>query len=310
MNLLSIWSLQHSNPNVHITVLCDRQTIKALKKCHHQILKYVDIVIPVDTPCGPGGFRNRFIKTSMRRYIDGAFVYLDADTLIRGDISPVFDTDTSFSAAPNHSGNGYASEIPDTERIIFNNMSWTVPKKYVNGGVLFFSDKPDVHAFAELWHKKWLDCSARTSNHYDQQSLNSALNDSCIDFAWMNNRYNAQVNARPNTAWGAVVWHIYLSDHHASPKTILDFVLANLNQKQLDSSDLISALSKRDHPWIVENVIDRLALKRIRYNDKILRPKSWVRLWLADDYRGAIKSVFRAVRRRTIRLLSSSEKRI
>lgn len=310
MNLLSIWSLRHSNPSVHIAMLCDSQTIKAMKKCHHQILKYVDKVISVDTPSGSGVFRNRYIKTSMRRYLEGAFVYLDADTLIRGDISPVFATAASFSAVPNHSGSGDVSEIPDSELAFFHDMNWPIPNKYVNGGVLYFSDQPDVYAFAEMWHQKWLDSSARTGRHYDQQSLNSALNDSCIDFAWMNHRYNAQVNARPNTAWGAVVWHIYLSDHHASPKTILDSALANLNQKQLGSSEIIGALSRREHPWIVENIIDRIALRRIRHSDEILRPKSWERLWLADDYRGTLKSVFRAVRRRTIRRLRPSEKQI
>ena len=303
LNLLSIWSLRQSNPNAYINLLCDKHTRKTLKKNRHQILDNIDKIISVDTPNGTAGYRNRYIKTSMRRYLRGAFLYLDADTLIRGDLNPLFLSTASFSAAPNHSGTGEASEIPESELAPFHQMNWPIPQKYVNGGVLYFSDHPEVYGFAELWHQKWLDCSVRTGKHYDQHSLNSALNDSCIKFEWMSHRYNAQVHARPNTAWGAVVWHIYLSGQHASPKTLFDFVLANLDQYKFDRSDILDALVQRDHPWLIDNIIDRFAVKRIRHRNQILGPRRWERLWLADDYLGAIKSAIRTVRLRTNRLL-------
>ena len=308
INLLSIWSLQQSNPGVHIVLLCDIETITTLRRKNHQIFENVDEVIAVETPSGSREFRNRYIKTSMRRYLKGPFLYLDADTLIRGDLSPIFSTTAAFSAAPNHSGSGDASEIPDTELAPFFKMNWRIPEKYVNGGVLYFSDQPDVYAFAELWHQKWLDCSARTGRHYDQHSLNSALNDSCIDFAWLNHRYNAQVNARPKTAWGAVVWHIYLSDHHASPKTLFDLDLSHLMQNKTGRPEILGILNQQDHPWLVDNLIDRLAVRRIRYGDHILAPRSWERLWLSDSYMDAIKSVIRTFRRRASRIVYPREK--
>jgi hypothetical protein len=294
MNLISIWSLRQSNPTIRILLLCDIETIKILRKNNHQILKNVDEIHPIEAPKGPQGYRNRYIKTSMRRYVKGPFLYLDADTLIRGDLSPIFTDTKYFSAVPNHNGSGSASEIPYHELTFLTQMNWTTPEKYVNGGVLYFPDCSEVNKFSDLWHRKWMDFSTKTGKHYDQIALNSALNESCIKFDWLNHHYNAQVNARPHTAWNAVIWHIYISDH-PNPKTVLNLGLEYLKQKR-GTPEMIKLLTLYPHPWIVSNIIDRLVLRRFRYyGKKLLGIQNWERFWLADDYIGAVKKVYYSI---------------
>jgi hypothetical protein len=290
MNLISIWSLQQSNPNIHIFLLCDTETIKALHVIKHRILDNADDIIQVNIKEGSNSYRNRFIKTSMRNHINGPFLYLDGDTLIRGDLNPIFETEASFSAAANHSGAGCPSEMPTKEAMDFKKLNWPFPKRfYANGGVLFFSGQDETFSFSELWHQKWLEYTKKTESFYDQPSLNSALNDSNINFCWMDTVYNAQVHSRPYTAWGAKVWHLYYSDQDPSPRTILDFGLTQLRQNKSFNKESLQKLCKRSHPWIITNFIDWFAVKRLYSSKQILDHKSWKRLWLADDYAGAMR---------------------
>lgn len=285
MNLISVWSLKQSNPNAKVIILCDQQTHNDLEEAKHQIIQVVDEVISISVPSQPPSFRNRYLKTSIRKYIKGTFLYLDADILVRDDITPIFKTQVFIAGVPNHNGTGSPSEIPGTETKIFEQIGWPLPSDYyVNGGVLFFADHPDVYAFCELWHQKWQECSTTTGQHYDQPSLNTAISESKIKFDWLDHRYNAQVHARPHTAWGAAIWHIYLSGHHASPKTVLDQALGKLKSKCLTSSVEVAKFCQRDHPWVINNPLDWLAIASLKKGQGILNGDRWERLWLADEY--------------------------
>ena len=39
------------------------------------------------------------MKTRLREIIEGPFLFLDSDTLIRGDLSPIFFLDTDIAGA-------------------------------------------------------------------------------------------------------------------------------------------------------------------------------------------------------------------
>ena len=227
----------------------------------------------------------------MREYIDGEFIYIDSDTLVRDDISPIFTTNASLAGVPNH--NGTLLKIPKAEMQFFEHLNWSLPiSYYANGGVLFFSDTIEVHNFSDLWHKKWLESSIRIGKHNDQPSLNSAIYDSQVDFTYLENRFNAQVHARPYTAWGASIWHIYLSDPYSSPKTALNSALDYLRENHSISVTKIDKICQSSHPWIVNNIIDWLAVQSLKSNSEILNKNRWERLWLSEEYLKALKQFF------------------
>jgi hypothetical protein len=261
MNLLSIWSLRLSNPSAIIFLLCDADTASVLQQYRHPILQNVDHSISVQTPPGSETFRNRYVKTSMRSYIEGAFLYLDADTLIRGRLSPIFSTDASFCAAPNHSGTGSPSEIPPEERKLFEKMKWQFPSDfYVNGGVLFFADNPTVYEFFHIWHRKWLQFVLITGEHFDQPSLNSALSESNVQFSLLPHRFNAQIQNCPRTALGAIVWHFY-SSQRQYPATVFDAALSKISKEKPSSGLWVRDLCEKTHPWIVSNLSEWFYVK-------------------------------------------------
>lgn len=296
MNLISACSLRQSNSNIKISIICDTDTHKALQKTKHDLLDNIDDIISIKTPSGSKGFRNRYIKTSMRKYIEGPFLYLDADTLIQGDLSPVYGSRASMAAVANHNGTGLPAEIPAFEAGVFRKLNWPFPQKhYINGGVLFFSAEEETYSFFDCWHRKWRHYNKIVKKHNDQPSLNSALNDSPISFSYMKGCYNAQVNAMPKTAWGAIVWHFYLSDTHKRPITIFDNFLSHLENNKNNYDSMLSTLKHRTHPWINDNAIDSFAIRRLRSHNQIMGPQSWERLWLADQYFDALKSFFKGI---------------
>jgi len=233
----------------------------------------------------------------MRRYVDGSFLFLDADTIIRDDLKPIFHTNADFSAAPNHSGTGSPDEIPRIESTVFKSLNWPYPSNYVNGGVLYVSDHDDTYLLFDIWHKKWLASFKKTGRHNDQPSLNSALDESGVNFKWIDHRYNAQVHARPHTAWGAAIWHIYSSGQVACPKTVLDIALKEIKQNQTITDELMFDLCSRQHPWLTNNFIDNYAIEKLKASKDIMNINSWVRLWLSDEYFMASKAIIRSLLR-------------
>ena len=115
--------------------------------------------------------------------------------------------------------------FPQNEIDIFSKLSWQAPIRfYVNGGVLFFKNNNETKYFFEFWHKSWLYYYIKICAYNDQPSLNYALNESSIKFNYLQNQFNAQVNARPRMAWGGIIWHFYSSTKYKAPKNIFDWV--------------------------------------------------------------------------------------
>jgi hypothetical protein len=296
MNLISLRSLRYSNPQTRVVLVCDSQTVQALELYKHKILEEADEVVSVNSSSQSASFRNRFVKTSLRQHLTGSFLYLDGDTLIRDDLSQIFLTNAFLAGVPNHNGSGSHQEIPGTELEVFEKFNWSSPSHYVNGGVLYFSDQPDTYIFCNLWHEKWLECSTQTGKHFDQPSLNSAIKDSEISFTWLDHRFNAQVHARPHTAWGAAIWHIYFSGHHATPKTVLEKALEKSKHKYLISAVEVARFCQRPHPWLVSNPLDWLAISSMKSDQNIFNGDRWERLWLADKYGLFLKHLSQQVR--------------
>jgi hypothetical protein len=294
MNLVSAWSVRYSNPQIRIVVLSDTGTRKALEAGRHPILTEIDEFQSIEVPPASPSFKNRYIKTSLRRRIEGPFLYLDGDTLVRGDLTPVFQTPASLAGVPNHNGSGLPSEIPHVERGIFNELGWTLPAQYyVNGGVLFFSDHLDTYRFCGLWHERWIESSRKTGQHLDQIALNKAVDDSKVDFTWLDHRFNAQVQTRPSYAWGAAIWHTYVSRRHGSPKTVLNRCLDRIHSRRPIDCSFVAKMCQREHPWLISNPVDWIAVEQFRQHKILLNGTQWAHLWLADEYIQALKRLVR-----------------
>jgi len=213
MTRVSVASIRLTNPQIKVTGVCDAETDRAMRSGKDPLLDEVDEWVAFETPPGPPAFRNRFLKTSLRGRIGGPYLFLDSDTIIRDDISPVFKMPGDLAAAPNHSRDVDPEKVFGCDSAVLDEMNWMIsPMIYVNGGVLWVTQSEGAHRFYRLWHEKWRLAHQHLNNYRDQPALNSALFESGVVCTILSHRYNAQIKMEPSKARDAAIWHYYSSE--------------------------------------------------------------------------------------------------
>lgn len=262
MTRVSIASARATNPACEFILACDRQSADCLKRQASPILREVSELLVLDTPPGSGTFRNRFLKASLRSAVDGPFLYLDADTFVQGDISPIFGLDTDVACAPNHS-----RDDPDDQRWagddeVLAQLGWRCRDGlYANGGVIFFNETEGARKFSEAWRERYLEACRTTGKYQDQPALNAALADASLRVAVLPHRYNAQFRRNPDISEGAVVLHFYGSWHTAS--TQYDSLVARLLSGKSLPTSRINALVESKAAWKRDVLLEGSALRKV-----------------------------------------------
>lgn len=170
MTLLSIYSLRLYHPSDKITIVTDEPTKKKLETRFGKVLNGI-VVSSVEVPAlYDNKRRSRFLKTTLRRYIHGDFLFIDGDTIIccslkeldsfGHDIGCVYD----FHDSQLHLD---SETIEVYHRIGFNDIGNT---PYYNSGIMYVKDTPNNHLLYEEWHRCWLQ-SEKHGLVFDQPAL-------------------------------------------------------------------------------------------------------------------------------------------
>jgi hypothetical protein len=108
---VSATSVRVTNPNARIVIVCDSASAESMERVGDPLLSEVDDWIVCSTPAGDSAYRSRFVKTSLRNLIEGRFLFLDGDTLVRDDLSEVFSLSCDVAGCPNHSKDKFEEQI-------------------------------------------------------------------------------------------------------------------------------------------------------------------------------------------------------
>lgn len=176
--LLSIFSLRQHNKDVKIVVLTDDFTKASLVSKTSEIFVYADEIRVIATPADYSPVeRSRFIKTQIRKYVEGDFLFLDCDTIITGplddiekqggDVAVVTDFHGSFQDYP------FRDYIIDEMQRIYSLDVSDVPL-YFNSGAIYCKDTPLAHKFFEKWHEMWTYSDREKGNFKDQPAMMAA----------------------------------------------------------------------------------------------------------------------------------------
>lgn len=249
MTRLSVAALRLTNPLVQVGLACDAVSHEAMRGVGDPLLEEVDGVVVGETPPGDTVFRNRFVKTTLRGLIDGPFLFLDSDILIRGPIDAIFETKADVAGAPNRSNDAVEKQIWSRDQDELARMGWVArPDVYVNGGVLFFQESEPARRFAQEWHKRWQQSYERGFSHRDQPALNSALAAVGPRLDILPHRFNAQFRTNADTIPGAVIWHYYASAG-AMPTTTFEMMVRGLLRGEPLDSARVEEMIRSSHPW-------------------------------------------------------------
>ena len=175
--LLSIASLRLHNHNAHITVLIDSKTKEGLVKERSGYEQYISETVTIVAPQELSQKEvSRWIKTSIKKYVSGNFIYIDCDTIISGTLEQNFPShmkvgailDTHAPLSRHHLVAHFESE----DRKLKFVSSFETKRRY-NGGVIFCRDIPESDDFFSRWHSLWL-YSNKEGNSQDMPALNQA----------------------------------------------------------------------------------------------------------------------------------------
>jgi len=256
MTRLAVGSLRVSNHGLRITVACDQKTDAAMQRAHDPLIGEVDEWLAVQAPDGPPEFMNRHVKTRLRALIAGRFLFLDSDTIVRGDLGELLALDCDVAGARNHSRESLAEQIWEEDANALAALGWRIGDEiYINGGVLFYNDTEGARRFAGEWHRRWLQSASGGDYFRDQPALNAALADCAPRLAILPDRFNAQFVPSPEVAVDAVIWHYYSSVGRAGMTACDVLTRSLLNGGRLNMEE-VRQLVEAPHPWTREGIAD------------------------------------------------------
>jgi len=192
---LSVTSLRLHNPEAFILVLVDSKTREGLTGRRSGYENAVSETITITAPQELSQKEvSRWIKTSMKKYIEGDFLYIDCDTVIADKldidfpsevkIGAVFDTHVSLSK--HHKARHFELEDMATK---FDSFETGI--RY-NGGVIFCRDIPEADDFFLRWHSLWL-FSNKNGISQDMPALNQANHELGGVITELNGKWNCHI---------------------------------------------------------------------------------------------------------------------
>lgn len=245
--MISCISLRTSNPTAKLTVLCDDETFVKLESRRHRLLDVCDNVIPVPTPDGDSVLKHGWIKTRMNRYFNEDFIYLDADTLVRGSLENIFDFEGSVAGVLNHNADTSEWSVWANDFVFLEKIgSSRKCDNYVNGGVLAFRDGRVTDALFDAWHRVWCEGYYVTSNSQDRPALNLVLADLGPEKSVLSGDFNRQVSVSPDRHGQARVWHFKSSQLSGSWMSFLLDAATRMSLEQVQIA--VRDVMARDAP--------------------------------------------------------------
>lgn len=207
---VSIWSLRASSNSsnrgelYHVVVLVDEDTEKMVV-ARPELLKMIDKLIVAPTPEGYNAKqRSRHIKTSVRDFINGDYLFIDTDTVITKSLDAILYENEMLRSENENIGSIFAvpdEHLPLSEHLfpptgeikrIFNE-DCSDSKFWFNSGVMYVRDTPEAHAFYKRWNENWTYSCFEKGNSQDQPALLKTDKEFGYVIKELPGIYNAQV---------------------------------------------------------------------------------------------------------------------
>lgn len=155
---VSIKSLRQNSPDTFVTLLTDELTAETFIGIRGKISLEANEIVKISLPRELSGqARSRLLKTSIREYISGDFLFIDCDTLILKSLDSIDACQYEIAACiDSHSdlrNNPYKTMILNHGKIV--GINFKEDKEYFNSGVIYVKDTPLCHKFFQLWNKYW-----------------------------------------------------------------------------------------------------------------------------------------------------------
>ena len=155
--LVSVYSARHHNPSAHVEILMDKTTFDSLpgrgelSRTLEELSSHITVA-DLD-PSLSKKRRSRMLKTGMREYVEGDFLFLDCDTIVTASLEGIDAIEGSVAAClDSHclfKDNPYRRADIQMCRKIGIDISYE--KNFFNSGVIFSRDDLKSREFFQKW---------------------------------------------------------------------------------------------------------------------------------------------------------------
>ena len=193
--LISLSSLRRRGFQGPVRILTDESTEKEIEKQNCQELTELSVeLVVIDIPDKYSQKeRSRFIKTSMREYVKGDFLFIDTDTIIAEKLPDVL-SDYDIAMVRDMHGTMIETGNADGYRSFFEKCHYSFHASAImfNSGVIWCKDTAFSHDFFRRWHNEWI-YTQSCGVVRDQVSLCKLSNEFSGAIGELDDRFNVQV---------------------------------------------------------------------------------------------------------------------
>lgn len=170
--LMSMHSLRHYHPqSTVVELVVDERTINTLKGKREGIKNYVSLITIIRVPNEFDKKQSsRYLKTNLRKFIKGDYLFIDCDTIICKPLSNIDKIGAPIAMVADLNGKLKLTDKSIIKRCEDGGLGNLEGMPYFNSGVIYAKDTPEVHHFYEEWHKNWK-LSAENGVTFDQPAL-------------------------------------------------------------------------------------------------------------------------------------------
>lgn len=173
--MISVYSLRLYNPDAFVLLVCDEATQSSLGGHRDMIKPFFNSVIVVEVPKEFNKMRrSRYIKTNLRNFIQGDYLFIDTDTIICGSLVDIDSFAGEIGCCAEFNESFVITEWlkKDIELSDLSLIGWDniLGKNYANSGVMYVKDNEQTRAFYRKWNENWLNGSNK-GLHKDQPAL-------------------------------------------------------------------------------------------------------------------------------------------
>lgn len=155
----SIYSLRLYDSSRKVIVCCDAPTAERIR-LYPELEKLINevIVVPIPDDCNTPKLKSREIKTSLRQYVRGNYLFVDTDTVFCGSVSEIDTLECDIAAVREY-------HLPLTKspfrHLVVNNImnvygiDVSDSDQWHNSGVLYVADNERTQEFYRQWNKNW-----------------------------------------------------------------------------------------------------------------------------------------------------------
>lgn len=193
----SIYSLRLYEPDRDVRVCCDNLTAERIKLFPELKTLITEIVIiPIPNDCKSAKLRSRQVKTTIRQYINGKYLFVDTDTVFCGSLEYIDNLSCDIAAVKEYhlplSKSPFKHIVISNIQDIFDD-DVTQDDGWHNSGVIYVADNEHTHEFYRQWNSNWRYSALKKNISQDEPALMKTDK----DFGYIINELPDEYNCQP-----------------------------------------------------------------------------------------------------------------